>query len=163
MNPTGPYPGFEEFFREEYQGLCRAMLLLTGNRADAEECVEEALVRVLSRWHDVRVMASPTGYAFVTAANVFRRHQRRFARPRDLVSLQDLPNDEGGTTDARLAVFTAMQSLSLRQRQVVVLVDLLGFTSEEAGRLLGIRDGSVRSELHRARAVLSRRLKDEEP
>jgi DNA-directed RNA polymerase specialized sigma24 family protein len=43
-----------------------------------------------------------------------------------------------------------------------VLVDFLGFTSGEAGRLLGLRDSSVRSELHRARTVLSAKLKDGE-
>jgi len=162
MSTPSAHSGFEEFFRHEYQGLCRAMLLLTGNRAEAEECVEEALVRVLSRWNDVRVMASPTGYTFVTAANVFRRRRRRDARHRPLASLREVPDDQSERLDARLSVLDGMQNLSLRQRQAIVLVDFLGFTSGEAGRLLGLRDSSVRSELHRARTVLSAKLKDGE-
>jgi DNA-directed RNA polymerase specialized sigma24 family protein len=52
-----------------------------------------------------------------------------------------------------------LESLSVEQRQALVLVDFLGFTTEEAGRILGIRASSVRGRMHRARATLRLELR----
>ena len=48
------------------------------------------------------------------------------------------------------AVIRALASLTARQRAAVVLVDLMGFSSEEAGRMLGIRASTVRTHAKNA-------------
>ncbi|MGH2764295.1 MAG: sigma factor, partial [Actinomycetota bacterium] len=52
---------FEEFFRSTYGRLMGALLLLTGDAAEAEDLAQEALVRVFERWERVQMMDSPEG------------------------------------------------------------------------------------------------------
>jgi len=49
---------FEEFFRAEYRGLVRALVLLTADRGEAEELTQEAMARVYERWDRVGAMES---------------------------------------------------------------------------------------------------------
>jgi RNA polymerase sigma factor (sigma-70 family) len=58
-------------------------------------------------------------------------------------------------------VVRAVASLSPRQRAVIVLTDLLDFSSEEAARMLGVRSGTVRMHASRARAALASMLEEE--
>jgi RNA polymerase sigma-70 factor (ECF subfamily) len=55
-------------------------------------------------------------------------------------------------------VHRALQSLTRQQREALVLVEWLGFDSEEAASILGIRASSVRTRLHRARTALRTQL-----
>lgn len=52
---------FEEFFEAEHVRLGRALYLLTGSTAEADELSQEAFVRVYERWDRVRDMTSPEG------------------------------------------------------------------------------------------------------
>jgi DNA-directed RNA polymerase specialized sigma24 family protein len=67
---------FEEFFQAEHVRLARALYLLTGSAADADELTQEAMVRVYERWDRVRQMDSPQGYLFRTALNLHRSRLR---------------------------------------------------------------------------------------
>jgi hypothetical protein len=61
---------FEAFFTRTYPTLGRALFLLTGNPADAEDIAQEAMVKVWERWHRVRAMDSPEGYVYRVALNL---------------------------------------------------------------------------------------------
>jgi DNA-directed RNA polymerase specialized sigma24 family protein len=63
-------------------------------------------------------------------------------------------DDEIARIEGRDAAVRALASLSPRQRAAVVLTDLLGFGSEEAARMLGIRASTVRMHTSRAHALL---------
>ena len=63
---------FEDFFRAEALSLGRAIYLLTGDRAEAEDLVQEAMARAYERWDRVRQLASPAGYVYKTALNLLR-------------------------------------------------------------------------------------------
>jgi RNA polymerase sigma-70 factor (sigma-E family) len=146
---------FEEFFRSTYSRLARGLLLLTGERSEAEELAQEAMVRVFERWERVREMDSPEGYVYRTALNVNRKRLRRAAvaarlRLRD----PEATPDPAEVTESRQEVLRALASLPRSQREAVVLVSWFGLGSEEAGRLLGIDAASVRGRVHRARAGL---------
>jgi len=153
---------FEEFFRAQFPALVRALYLLVSDRSEAEELAQEAMARVFERWDRVRTMESPGGYLYQTAVNLNRRRLRRLAvRARKLLSL----GAESGS--ARLPeeaseLAEAIGSLSEGQRAAFMLVDWLGMTSEEAGRILRIAPASVRSRVHRARQSLRDRLGFEE-
>jgi DNA-directed RNA polymerase specialized sigma24 family protein len=67
---------FEEFFQTEHVRLARALYLLTGNTAEADELTQDAMVRVYERWDRVRQMDSPQGYLFRTALNLHRSRLR---------------------------------------------------------------------------------------
>jgi DNA-directed RNA polymerase specialized sigma24 family protein len=60
--------------------------------------------------------------------------------------------------DDQDAVVRTLQPLSARQRAAVVLIDLLGYSSEEAGQMLGIRASTVRTYAERAHRDLKARM-----
>ena len=145
---------FEEFFGRERDDLYRTLWLVTRNRFEAEELAQEAFVRVLERWDRVSVMEEPRGYLYRTAMNAFRTGYAR-ARLAARRSMGLVPDDDAmAAIDERDATVRALAELSPRQRASVVLTDMLGFRSEEAAKLLGIRASTLRMHASRARAAL---------
>lgn len=151
---------FEAFFADHHADLFGAMYLITRNRHEAEEIMQDAFLKVLERWERVSSLADPVGYLYRTAMNLFRKRWRRASlvlrgtvgfTPRD---------DEISLIETRVDVVRALASLSPRQRAVVVLTELLEFSSEEAGRMLGIEPGTVRMHASRSRAALADMLGD---
>ena len=151
---------FEGFFDEESPVLFRRLCLLTGNRTEAEDVMQEAFLRLWERWDRVSGMDDPTGYLYRTAMNVFRsRYRRARLATRRAVGLA--PRDEYAEADARRTVTRALRALAPRQRAAVVLTDLIGFSSEEAGRALGVKASTVRALATQGRETLRRTMEPE--
>jgi RNA polymerase sigma-70 factor (ECF subfamily) len=107
-------------------------------------------------------MDSPGGYVYRAAVNLNRKRHRHLAmRARRLLAVESR-GDAPQRLEVEGEVFEAIASLSRGQREAFLLVEWLGSSSEEAGSILGIAPASVRSRVHRARAVLRERLRDEE-
>lgn len=111
------------------------------------------------RWDTVATMENPTGYLHRTAMNLFRSRYRRavFAARRTLGPPP--PRDDYELVDDRQVVLHALRGLPPRQRAAIVLTDVLRYTAEEAGRMLGIRASTVRALHFQARSAL-RQLED---
>lgn len=155
---VGAEERFEGYFREHYTNLARALYLLTGDRAEAEDLAQEALARVFERWERVSSMESPSGYLYRTALNLNRSRLRHLAvRAHRLVGAPP-PTDSTESVDTRQAVLHAVASLPPAQREALVLVEWLQLDAAEAGRILGIEPVSVRGRLHRAKETLRERL-----
>ena len=145
-------------------------VLMTGNRAVAEEQVQEAL---LSAWRGIRGFrrGSPVKPWLVRIlVNAVLSHQRRRIHP--AVSLNgngpdtvasDIadPSETLDSLEDRLSLRMAIADLSLDHRQVVALRYFAGLTVPETARSLGVRDGTVKSRLHRALAILREQLEDQ--
>jgi RNA polymerase sigma-70 factor (ECF subfamily) len=102
-------------------------------------------------------MDDPAGYLYRTAINIWRSRGRRAAVAVRRV-VHAIPPDDGlAAIEERDLVVRAMAPLTSRQRAALVLVDLLGLTSEEAGKALGVRPSTVRVLAARGRD----RLRDE--
>jgi RNA polymerase sigma-70 factor (ECF subfamily) len=145
---------FEEFFEAERARLFRALLLVTRDSAEADDLMQEAFVRVWERWDRVGTLEDPVGYLYRTALNLHRTALRH-----GLVAAKRVmrPNPEPDPFDEVAARDEAVRSLDVltpRQRAAVVVTELLGYSSEEAGAILGIRPGTVRSLTSQARAAL---------
>ena len=153
---------FEEFFEAEHVRLSRALYLLTGSSTEADELTQEAMVRLYERWDKVRRMASPQGYLFRTAMNLHRSRLRLLAsRARHI--LQPTPSpDPADVAQSRDSLARALASLPAGQRGAVVLVEWLGMDPQEAAATLGIKPGSLRARLSRAKAALRPMLEDED-
>lgn len=150
--------GFEDFFRAEYRRLARALLLLTGTAAEAEDLAQEALARAFERWERVARMDSPQGYVYRTALNLQRKRVRWLGvRARKVVAGVHEP-DPADAAGARVDVLRAVRAIPPAQREALVLVEWLGMTADEAGQVLGIAPESVRGRCHRARQALRERL-----
>ena len=153
-------PSFEAFFERERPRLFRALLVLTHNGHEADELLQDAFCKLWERWDAVGTMADPTGYLYRTAMNGYRSGLRRAVRAGrarvHLVPLQD-PFEEVAIRDE---AYRALARLTRRRRSAIVLVDLLGFDSAEAGRILGIRAGTVRRLVSQARTMLAEEGRD---
>ena len=149
---------FEVFFENEYPDLFGALFLITRDRQEAEEIAQDAFLKLWERWDRVGEMDDPAGYLYRTAMNTFRKRYRR-AKLALHRALSDAAVDDGiAAIDARDAVVRAMALLSKRQRAAVVLIDLLGYPSEEAARMLGVGASTVRSHASRAHAELRKTM-----
>lgn len=145
---------FEELFLGQRDGLYAAMWLITRNRHEAEEIVQDAFLKVWERWGGVGAMADPAGYLYRTAMNVWRSRGRRAALAVRKVVHAVPPEDDMKAIEERDAVVRVLAHLTPRQRAAIVLVDLLGLTSEVAGKALGVRASTVRVLAARARTTL---------
>ncbi len=112
-----------------------------------------AFLKVWERWSVVRDMDNPSGYLYRTALNAFRS-QRRRALVAARRAIKQLTVREGESLDQvehRDEVDRALATLTPRQRQAVVLVDVLQFPADEAARLLGMAPSTLRVQLARGR------------
>lgn len=149
---------FEDFFRAQNPSLYARLCLITGNRAEAEELAQDAFLRVWERWDRVADMDEPVGYLYRTAMNLFRRRYRRALLAVRKTASVELRRDEFASAEERSEVAGALAELAPRQRAALVLTELIGFTSQEAGSMLGIRAGSVRSLATQGRAAMKQRM-----
>lgn len=145
---------FELFVEAEAPSLLGALRLLTRDRAEAEDVMQEALLKVWERWERVRGLDDPTGYLYRTAMNLYRKRLRRAAVAiRYAVGLRP-PRDHLAEVESRDTVLRALATLSPRQRMSLVLTDLLDYSSQDAGHVMGVTPSTVRVLASQARAAL---------
>ena len=136
---------FEAFYDAESQTLFRRLWLVTGNRSEAEELMQDAFLKVWERWERVDAMDDPVGYLYRTAMNLFRKRYRRAVMAvRRTIGLAP-SGDDFADADERETVRQMLSTIPPRQRAALVLTELLGFSTEEAGRTLGVQASTVRS------------------
>ena len=145
---------FEEFYLKDYRELCASMWLITRNRHEAEEIAQDAFLKVLERWDRVEDMDDPEGYLYRTAINVWRSRRRRAAVALRKAVGASMSDDSIAAAEQRLDLVRGLATLTARQRAALVLTDLVGLTSEEAGKALGVRPSTVRVLAARGRATM---------
>jgi RNA polymerase sigma factor (sigma-70 family) len=151
---------FEAFFEAEARTLFRRLCTVTGNSAEAEEIMQDAFLALWERWDRVDEIRDPTRYLYRTAMNVFRKRSRRAALAlRRTLSLAADPSPFSEIDEQQDAV-AALAELTPRQRAALVLTDVMDYSSEEAGRALGVSAGTVRGLASRARETLRRQMGD---
>ncbi len=148
---------FRSFFQREYPRLVRALVATTGNVADAEEAVQEAMARTFERWGRVASRGAPTGYVYVTAVNAHRRSRRRLARLLFGRHEESASVGSDGVDDLvrRDLLLRGLASLPPGERDALLMVGWLGMDAAEVGEVLHIKPASVRSRVHRARQHLA--------
>jgi len=132
-----------------------AVALVAGSHDAAEDAVQEALARAWER-NDPEIQSLP---AWVTrvALNLAKSRLRRVraeARARQLESIQE-PGTPDGT---RADVERALRRISRRQREVTVLRYYLGMEVSEIAGVLEVSEGTVKTQLLRARRALAELL-----
>lgn len=152
---------FEDFFEAEHTRLLRAVFLMTADRSEAEDVIQETFLKVWERWDRVRGMDSPTGYLYRTALNAVRSRARRAARALHRTMTPTSRADPMALADDRDQVVQALRRLALRQRIALVLTELLDQSPDEAGKVMGIKGASVRSLASQARTALRHLLEED--
>jgi RNA polymerase sigma factor (sigma-70 family) len=138
--------------------------------ADAEDAVQEAVLRAWKAWPSLRERASARAWLLSITVNLCRDwHRGRFGTRRRLDEPFHEHEDESGRASAgldpgssgiaaRLDLRQAVNALEPELRMVVALRHYVGMDSVEIGALLGISPVTVRTRLHRALGQLRERL-----
>ena len=145
---------FDAFFLDEHTRLFRALCLTTGSRQEAEEVAQDAFLRLWERWDRVGRMDDPVGYLYRTAMNLVRSRYRSATRALRRAFTFEHRDDAFAAVEDRDVVIRALRELIPQQRAAIVLTSLLGYSSEEAGRMLGMKASTVRALSTRARAAM---------
>lgn len=146
--------------------LYRAAWALCGSREDAEDLVQDTYARVLSKPRMLR-SDDDLGYLMRVLRNTFiSRHRTAERRPRTEPFAEGAEPAGGVRPDEALAardVFAAIAALPDDFRDTLVAVDVAGLSYREAGRLLGAKEATITSRLHRARKQVQAALGQETP
>jgi len=137
------------------------------NAALADDLVQDTMVKALKNARQLKNTAAIKGWLSKILANCWYDHLRR---TREMVDLDNLPyeetsseSDEHEQQDIVSRVRAMIATLPVRQRQVITLVDLAGFSYVEISDILDIPVGTVMSRISRARNVLRAKLADYDP
>jgi RNA polymerase sigma factor (sigma-70 family) len=149
----GP-PDFRLFFEDEQRGLLKTLYFVTGNRSEAADLMQEAFLKLWERWDRIDEIEDPRGYLFRVALNAWKMRARAARRSAKRVLPMVFVRDPFEEADVREDVRRMLLDLSPRQRAALVLLDLYGYGSEEAARIMGIRPSTVRALATQGRTVL---------
>jgi RNA polymerase sigma-70 factor (ECF subfamily) len=184
---------FGLLYRRRHPSIYRFALHMSGNAAVAEDVTQEVfmtLIRDVSRYDPAR--GSVAGFLFGVARNHLRKRWEQDRRLVPLVGDADdfgplasgnghhtnsrngngngnghyavpTSRDEFSSMEAVSRVRKAINTLPENYREVVVLCELEEMSYEETAAALGCPVGTVRSRLHRARAILLEKLRDVQP
>jgi RNA polymerase sigma factor (sigma-70 family) len=147
-------PRFRGLYEAEYEAVFRAVYLLSGDRALAEDATQEAFARCLERWKRLGDKGWVGGWVTTTAMNVARRAMRR--RPQ---SVAQVPAH--GDVVEEMDLWRAVRRLSARQQEAVVLHYAMDRPLAEVAAAMGCEQGTVKAHLSRARESLRRILEGE--
>lgn len=160
--------GEREAFRhlvERYQDvLFGTAVLMTGDRAQAEEHVQEAF---LAAWRGIQGFQSERPVkpwlVRILVNTVVSQRRRRVVSTVSLEYESEAedaarPAEEIEAQHERLAIRQALAGLNPEQRQVVVLRFFAGLTVPQLAEATGVREGTVKSRLHRALGQLRDQL-----
>ena len=148
------------FLQSGYPAVVAGLELTSGSRAVAEDAVHEALARAWLRMERGDAIESLQAWVTTVATNLVRSRFRRIrAERRARQRIGPEGSEERGTrSEERLDLRRALDGLSDRQREVVVLHYYLGMPVSEVAKTIGTSEGTVKKTLHRARAALARAL-----
>ncbi|MFN2513813.1 MAG: RNA polymerase sigma factor [Pyrinomonadaceae bacterium] len=170
---AGDEEALADLYRRRQPGIYRFALQMCGSQELAEDITQEVFMVLIREAH---TFDPARGSLSAFLMGIARHHVlRRLQRERFYVSMNEAPDngslcgqvlvttvgplDEMSRTEAIEGVRRAVLALPERYREVVVLCDLEEMSYAETAEILGCAIGTVRSRLHRARALLIEKLR----
>jgi RNA polymerase sigma-70 factor, ECF subfamily len=145
-----------ELFAALYPRLAGWCRRLVDDDGTAHEIASEAFTRLWARWTRVE---EPSGFLYVTAANLVRDHWRKMERERRAlrrVSTEEVVKQQPQNADPSVRML--VQSLPERLRDPALLYYYADLPVREVAALLGRNEGTVKADLHAARELLRAEL-----
>ncbi len=152
----------QRFVRKQLEAerprMYRMALAWCGDRSLADDLVQQAMIKALERSSQLKDVKAFRGWLYRIMSNAWHDHLRSL-KPESELDVDtliggDSPEKELETNLVAEAVRRAISQLPLGQREVMVLVDLEGFSYREVAEILSIPTGTVMSRLSRARKKL---------
>jgi DNA-directed RNA polymerase specialized sigma24 family protein len=151
--------GFVAFYEGSRDPCLRAVCALVGDRRLAEDLVAEGFARAWASWPKVRQHPAPRAWVLRTALNLRVSWWRRRRRELPLIGA-DCVSPPASVEGIDPGIMAALNRLSARQREVIVLRVLLDLDTNSTAKVLGIAPGTVTAHLSRAADALQRDLAD---
>lgn len=159
---SGDRRAFERLYRKYCQRIFALCLRMTGERAVAEELVQDVFVRAWQKLTLFRGDAAFGTWLHRVAVNIVLSHRQKSGAQKnrtvsDDQALESAPA-RSATVAERVDLESAIAQLPRGARRIFVLHDVEGYTHDEIGALLGISSGGSKAQLHRARLLLREAL-----
>ena len=168
---AGDTSRFAALVEPHYDALYRAAWYWTRSVEDAEDLVQEVCVRAYPRMAELERLDRPRSWLLQVMYRLFvdltRRHERRYVDPLSDATLESLsdtapgPEQDAERTELSLRIEQAWRRLDREKRALLVLHDVEGYTLSELTELTGLKEGTLKSRLHRCRVVLGRLLAED--
>jgi RNA polymerase sigma-70 factor (ECF subfamily) len=154
--------GFEALLEQQLDALFRFAMSLTKNRAEAEDLLQDSVVKGLQAYSNFERGSNFKAWIFMILMNAFRSRYRQRMREKE-IPLENLPElaslgEEVFDFILKQEVLDALNSLPETFRASVLLVDMEGLSYREAARALDCPAGTLMSRLNRGRALLKIKL-----
>jgi RNA polymerase sigma-70 factor (ECF subfamily) len=146
-------------------------LRLTGNAADADDLVQETMLKAYRAWDQYEKGTNAKGWLLTILRNSFINEYRRRTRHPETVDVDTIEpfavfgevqdDDPQGAFFDQIVddeVLKAIDDLPVAFRETLVLSDVEGMSYQEIGKILGVPVGTVKSRLFRARQALQGKL-----
>src|SRR5712664_914565 len=164
---------FEREALVHLDSLYRVALRLTGNPAEADDLVQETMLKAYRAWHQFERGTNAKGWLLTILRHAFINEYRRRTRHPETVDLDKIEpyavfpevqdEDPQGAFFDRIVddeVLRAIDQLPVAFRETLVLSDVEGMSYQEIAGILDIPVGTVKSRLFRARQLLQGKLYD---
>ena len=176
-NKKGQRKSFEAEALPHMDALYRTALRMTKNSNDAEDLVQETIVKAYRFWNKFETGSNCRAWLFKIMTNIFINDYRAKARAPQSIDVDDIDDGylynylaDGKTNQnpeqqlfAKLFdddVKRAIEELPDDFRVVVILSFLEGFSYQEIAEIVDLQLGTVKSRLHRGRKLLQKQLLD---
>jgi RNA polymerase sigma factor (sigma-70 family) len=143
---------FEEAFEELYVRAYGVAYQLLGRRSESEDVAQETLARAFVHWRKVRGYAE--AWVVRVAGNLAIDAWRRMQRVDTSADTERRSPTSPGPTGQRIDLHRALDTLSRRQREVIVLRFLADLPEADVAKALGCSVGSVKQHASRGLATL---------
>lgn len=159
---------FAELYEQFYEKIYRFLLFKTGNVHEAEDLTEQTFLQVIEKITTVRKNNSFPAWLIRIANNNFlnslkdknRIKLQEIEEEKQVVVTKNDPKDIIDTKMLNQDLYQAIQQLTEDQQKVIILKFISGMTNKEIGKILGKREGSVKSLQTRALVSLSKLLNE---
>lgn len=151
---------FYNLFASKMFGIC---LRYAGNRMEAEDIMQNAFLRIFNSLHQYRFSGTLEGWVKRSVINTAINFYKHEAKYRMEVELEESELNATISEDALSIIATKellalIQNLPCGRRTVFNLYVIEGYDHKEIGMMLGIKEGTSKSQLNRAKAEIRQRL-----
>jgi len=160
---TDRHRRFYRLIHPHLPNLYRAAYRLTANQADAEDLLQEALLKAFIHMDSLREETNPSGWAYTIMKNIFLNQAPGKARapsPMDTLEIQNrLPSPDpvpGDDVDSALSqgLTDALMAMPEEMRVILVAREVEGLSYQQIAELMSLSLGTVKSRINRARERL---------
>jgi RNA polymerase sigma factor (sigma-70 family) len=153
---------FDTFFASSCSDMLARAMVLSGNRHDAEDAVQEAYLEALSRWDRISGYDNPGAWVYKIVRQRLWKASKRWARLRSLGSAESaarraVDGDPEQFTEAAMAL-SALAALPDRQRMVMVMHCLHQMEQKQIADELGLTRSAVAASIFKARRKMEKAL-----